>query len=119
MKLDETCPLCGTVWGAHKVYMSQNDCAWAMDAGSQTYDGAESRYRAGMWTQAQWEAFSALSAHDLGYPLVFPIDSEVAALIVLACDRIAQIGRPVRPGSEFFNRYESALAQINTEPLEG
>ncbi len=86
---------------------------WAMDAGSMTYDAAETRYRSGMWGQAQWEAFSALSAHDLGYPLVFPIDSEVAALIVLACDRIAQIGRPVREGTEFARRYQSALEQIN------
>jgi hypothetical protein len=86
------------------------DTSFVNEAVSLTYDQAElNRYRVGIWTQDQWEAFSINHAVGHAYPVdtdYFRAFPEVARLVVALGDKCASMGRTLR--GEFARRYQMA-----------
>lgn len=91
-----------------------DESSFLNEAISLTYDQAElNRYRVGIWSQDQWEAFSVNHPVGHAYPVAldyFATFPNVARLVVALGDRCASAGRPLR--GEFLRRYHLAAGVL-------
>jgi hypothetical protein len=94
------------------------DESFVNEAVSLTYDQAEcNRYRVGIWTQDQWEAFSVNHAVGHAYPVdvdYFQAFPNVARFVVELGDKCTSMGRPLR--GEFARRHDMAAASLAVAP---
>lgn len=113
-QLAAPCRVCDKPWGTHPV--RKNRCEFIMDACSLNYEQAESnRYRCGVWSQAEWEAYSNMHTSTFGYPLSI-FDREVAELMVGLCDYIAKARGITELVGEFGVRHQAARDFLENEP---
>jgi hypothetical protein len=92
-QLAAQCPRgCGRTVGEHKLPYHKDDCTWRAEATSITYDRAEDRYHAGLWSLDQWEAFQRLhqASKDKLSWRVQPITSGVEHYINLIENGVGQ-----------------------------